>query len=121
MTTATLTPTSTIPAIAVPLPSLAAFGSGMSMRVTDPLLSLLSREFGVAIGHASLVVTVFAVTYGLAQLLFGPLVAHVGTAAILAGGAVAVLAVALNFSRLLRARAGLSLQPATIERIWSLR
>lgn len=62
-----------IPAIAVPLLSLAAFGSGISLRVTDPMLPQLAAEFGVSLGDASLVVTVFSVAYGLSQLLFGPL------------------------------------------------
>jgi predicted MFS family arabinose efflux permease len=67
------TPDLPIPAIAVPLLSLAAFGSGISLRVTDPLLPQLSREFGVPLGDASLVITVFSVAYGLSQLFFGPL------------------------------------------------
>lgn len=62
-----------IPALAVPLLSLAAFGSGVSLRVTDPMLPLLSGEFGVSLGDASLVVTVFSIAYGLSQLFFGPL------------------------------------------------
>lgn len=65
--------TPAIPAIAVPLLSLAAFGSGISLRVTDPMLPQLATEFGVSLGDASLVVTVFAIAYGLSQLLFGPL------------------------------------------------
>ena len=66
-------PTPSIPAIAVPLLSLAAFGSGISLRVTDPMLPQFAQEFGVSLGDASLVITVFAVAYGLSQLLFGPL------------------------------------------------
>ncbi|HZW12900.1 MAG TPA: MFS transporter [Noviherbaspirillum sp.] len=62
-----------ISAFAVPLLSLAAFGSGVSLRVTDPMLPLLSGEFGVSLGDASLVVTVFSIAYGLSQLFFGPL------------------------------------------------
>jgi predicted MFS family arabinose efflux permease len=99
-----------IPAIAVPLLSLAAFGSGMSMRATDPLLPLLSREFGVALGHASLVVTVFAIAYGLAQLLFGPLGDRfgkyfvVGAAACACALTAALCALAPGFELLLVAR-----------------
>jgi predicted MFS family arabinose efflux permease len=62
-----------IPAIAVPLLSLAAFGSGVSLRLTDPMLPQLATEFAVSLGDASLVITVFSVAYGLSQLLFGPL------------------------------------------------
>ena len=110
MTTATPSPARTIPAIAVPLLSLAAFGSGMSMRATDPLLPLLSREFGVAIGHASLVVTVFSVAYGLAQLLFGPLGDRFGKYFVVGGAAcacaltAALCALAPGFDLLLAAR-----------------
>ena len=52
---------------------LAAFGSGMSMRVADPMLVRLSADFSVGIGTAAAVITVFSVAYGFAQLLFGPL------------------------------------------------
>ncbi|HJV53992.1 MAG TPA: MFS transporter [Noviherbaspirillum sp.] len=61
-----------IPRAAVPLLSLAAFASGISLRVTDPLLPHLAREFGVSLGDASYVITFFAVAYGLSQLFFGP-------------------------------------------------
>lgn len=61
-----------IPALAVPLLSLAAFGSGVSLRVTDPMLPQLASEFAIPLGDASLVITVFAVAYGLSQLFFGP-------------------------------------------------
>jgi predicted MFS family arabinose efflux permease len=64
---------SPIPASALPLLSLAAFGSGISMRAADPLLPLLAAEFGVPLGDASLVITVFSIAYGMAQLGFGPL------------------------------------------------
>ncbi|RJF96078.1 MFS transporter [Noviherbaspirillum saxi] len=62
-----------IPRAAVPLLSLAAFGSGISLRVTDPMLPQLGQEFGVSLGDASLVITVFSISYGVSQLLFGPL------------------------------------------------
>jgi len=62
-----------IPASAVPLLSLAAFGSGVSMRAADPLLPLLASDFSVSVGDASLVITVFSIAYGLAQLGFGPM------------------------------------------------
>jgi len=62
-----------IPVLAIPLLSLAAFASGVSLRVTDPLLPRLANEFAIPLGHASAVVTVYSVAYGLAQLFFGPL------------------------------------------------
>ena len=68
-----MTERSPIPASAVPLLSLAAFASGVSMRTADPLLPLLAAEFAVPLGEASLVITVFSIAYGLAQLGFGPM------------------------------------------------
>lgn len=53
--------------------SAASFASGISLRVTDPLLPRLSRDFAVSLGDASWVITCFSVAYGLSQLLFGPL------------------------------------------------
>lgn len=61
-----------IPTLAVPLLSLAAFGSGISLRVTDPMLPQLAQEFSVSLGDASNVITVFSIAYGLSQLFFGP-------------------------------------------------
>ena len=66
-------PPSTTPVGAIVALSLAALASGMSMRMTDPLLPRLASEFQVTLGQASWVITVFAVAYGLAQALFGPL------------------------------------------------
>jgi predicted MFS family arabinose efflux permease len=62
-----------IPRSAVLLLSLAAFASGISLRVTDALLPRLADEFHVSLGAASYVITVFAVAYGISQLFFGPL------------------------------------------------
>jgi predicted MFS family arabinose efflux permease len=71
--TSTQAPPACIPPLAVPLLSLAAFGSGISLRVTDPMLPHLAQEFGVALGQAAHVITAFSIAYGLSQLLFGPL------------------------------------------------
>ena len=64
----------------VPLPrgaivalSVAAFGSGMSLRVMDAMLPRLAAEFALSLGAAVSVIPVFALAYGRAQLLFGPL------------------------------------------------
>jgi predicted MFS family arabinose efflux permease len=74
-TTAASEPTeqSTVPGLAILLLSLAAFASGLSLRVTDPLLPRLATEFGISLGEASYVVTTFSVAYGISQLFFGPL------------------------------------------------
>ncbi|NVO05796.1 MAG: hypothetical protein HXX19_07615, partial [Rhodoferax sp.] len=55
----------------IPLPrgallalSVSAFGSGISMRVSDALLPGLAQEFSLTLGHAALVITDFAIVYG---------------------------------------------------------
>lgn len=58
---------------AVALLSLAAFASAASLRATDPLLALISRDYGVTAGEASAVITGFALAYGLFQLVHGPI------------------------------------------------
>ena len=52
--------------------SLAAFASALSLRVNDALLPKLATVFGISLGTASQVISVFATAYGLAQLFFGP-------------------------------------------------
>jgi len=61
-----------LPRGAIAALSLAAFASATAMRVTDPLLPRLSGEFGVPLGDAADVITVFAIAYGVSQLFFGP-------------------------------------------------
>lgn len=61
-----------IPKFAIPALSLAAFGSAISLRVTDPLLPRLSQEFGMSVGNVSYVITAFSIAYGVSQLFFGP-------------------------------------------------
>jgi predicted MFS family arabinose efflux permease len=103
-------PNQPIPAAAVPLLSLAAFGSGISLRVTDPLLPQLTTEFGVSLGDASLVITVFSIAYGLSQLFFGPLGDRYGKYFIVACAAFActitatLCGLATGFETLLAAR-----------------
>ncbi len=62
-----------LPRGAVACLSLSAFGSGMSLRINDALLPQLVREFGVTLGQASQVISLFAIAYGVSQLFFGPL------------------------------------------------
>jgi predicted MFS family arabinose efflux permease len=62
-----------LPRGAVVCLSLSAFGSGMSLRVNDAMLPQLAREFGVTVGQASQVISLFAIAYGVSQLFFGPL------------------------------------------------
>ncbi len=53
--------------------AVAAFASGMSMRVCDPLLPRLGLEFGRQVTDLAPVVTAFAVAYGVFGLVHGPL------------------------------------------------
>ena len=101
----------TIPRSALVALSIAAFGSGMSMRVMDPLLLRLSADFDVSLGGASLVITVFGVAYGFSQLVFGPLGDRYGKYLVVSWACVACSLTALlcglapDFSSLLVARA----------------
>lgn len=75
--------------------SAAAFGSGMSMRVTDPMLVRLASDFNIPLGLAAWVVTVFGLAYGCSQLLFGPLGDRYGKYRVIAWGCVACAFTAL--------------------------
>ncbi|HWU97953.1 MAG TPA: MFS transporter [Oxalicibacterium sp.] len=99
-----------IPAMAIPVLSLAAFGSALSLRVTDPLLPRLAQEFGVSIGEAAYVITAFAIAYGFSQLFFGPVGDRFGKYFVIACACVGcaftalLCALALNYPLLIAAR-----------------
>ena len=57
----------------IALLSAAAFASVATMRVGDPLLPQVAREFGVSAGEASIIATAFALAYGFCQLVYGVL------------------------------------------------
>ena len=78
-----------LPRFAVLVLSLAAFASGVSLRLTDPLLPLFSREFGVSLGNAAGTITAFSVAYGLSQLFFGPVGDRFGKYRVIAWACVA--------------------------------
>ncbi len=90
--------------------SLTAFGSGMSLRINDALLPRLALEFGVSLGQASQVISLFAIAYGVAQLFFGPLGDRFGKYRVIAwaaaAGALSALACAAapGFAQLRAAR-----------------
>ena len=90
--------------------SVAAFASGISLRVSDPLLPRLASDFSLSLGQAATVITVFAIAYGLSQLLFGPLGDRFGKYRVIAWGCVAcaftttACAMAPSFQILLVAR-----------------
>ena len=83
-----LTPTA-IPTRAITCLSLAAFGSGISLRVNDALLPRFALEFDIGIGQAAQVISFFAIAYGLAQLMFGPLGDRFGKYRVIAWATVA--------------------------------
>ena len=53
------------------LMAVAAFASGFSLRVSDPLLPQIAADFGTSVGRASAIATAYAVPYGLAQAFAG--------------------------------------------------
>nr|WP_217346229.1 MFS transporter [Noviherbaspirillum sp. L7-7A]MBV0880625.1 MFS transporter [Noviherbaspirillum sp. L7-7A] len=99
-----------IPPTAVLALSLAAFGSGMSLRLTDAQLPRLAADFGVSLASASDVITCFSVAYGISQLFFGPLGDRFGKYLVIAWASACcamtalLCAIAPNFPLLLAAR-----------------
>jgi predicted MFS family arabinose efflux permease len=104
------------PALAIACLSLAAFGSGASLRINDALLPRLAADFSISVGAAAQVISVFAIAYGAAQLVFGPLgdrfgkvkVIGYGCAACAASALLCALAPGFAWLRLARALAGIS-------------
>lgn len=107
-------PNDPIPRGAIACLAIAAFASGASLRVNDALLPKLAGEFGVPLGTAAQVISLFAVAYGFAQLFFGPIgdrfgkyrVIGWGTAACAATAAACAAAPGFDSLRLARALAG---------------
>jgi predicted MFS family arabinose efflux permease len=60
------------PSFAIVLLSVAAFASAANMRIVDPLLVELGREFGVTPGKASIAATLFLLANGVFVLVHGP-------------------------------------------------
>lgn len=56
---------------AIGLMALAAFASGFSLRISDPLLPQIALDFGTSVGRVSAIVTAYAIPYGLTQALAG--------------------------------------------------
>jgi predicted MFS family arabinose efflux permease len=102
--------TSPVPSIAIWALSLAAFGSAISLRLTDALLPRLASEFSLTLGTASYVITCFSIAYGISQLFFGPLGDRFGKYRVIAWACMACAATAAScglapsFSMLLVAR-----------------
>jgi predicted MFS family arabinose efflux permease len=53
------------------LMALAAFASGASLRISDPLLPQVAQDFGASLGVASAIVTAYAIPYGTTQVFAG--------------------------------------------------
>lgn len=100
----------------LPLLGLAAFATMAALRVCDPLLPSLAREFGASTGHAGHTVSAFAISYGLALLLYGPLgdrygkftVVAVATLACTIGSAACAMARSLDGLIAFRALSGVA-------------
>jgi len=90
--------------------ALAAFGSGMAMRVNDAMLPQLAQTFAVSVAAAAQLVSLYAIAYGAAQLLFGPLGDRYGKYRVIGWAVVAcclsslLCGLALDFDRLRLAR-----------------
>jgi predicted MFS family arabinose efflux permease len=99
-----------IPRAAIFALSLAAFGSGMSLRLTDAQLPKLAAEFSVSLASASYVITCFSLAYGFSQLFFGPVGDRFGKYLVIAWGSACcaltalLCAIAPTFGMLLVAR-----------------
>ena len=108
--TSSTTPPVAIPRAAIFALSIAAFGSGMSLRLTDPQLPRLAAEFGVSLASASYVITCFSIAYGFSQLFFGPVGDRFGKYLVIAWGSgccaltALLCAIAPSFGMLLVAR-----------------
>lgn len=83
------TPVDAIPRSAVLALSLAAFASGISLRLTDALLPLFAHEFEIPLGRAANAITMFSVAYGVSQLFFGPVGDRFGKYRVIAWACVA--------------------------------
>ena len=65
--------------------ALGGFATGAGMRLLDPLLPLLARDFGVPVPAVAGLVAGFVVAYGLVQIGAGPLGDRFGKARVACG------------------------------------
>jgi MFS transporter, YNFM family, putative membrane transport protein len=56
---------------AIFLMAVAAFASGFSLRISDPLLPQIALDFNASVGTASAIVTAYAIPYGITQVFGG--------------------------------------------------
>jgi predicted MFS family arabinose efflux permease len=110
MSTQAAASASAIPSNAIFYLSLAAFGNGVSIRMTDAMLPHLSGTFSISLASASNIITVFTLAYGVAQLFFGPLGDRfgkyrvIGWSCIACGVTATMCGMAPNYHALLAAR-----------------
>ncbi len=64
--------------VSVSLLGAAAFIVTADVRVINPLLPIIAREFHTDIGSAGFIVTAYTIPYGLFQLIYGPLGDYMG-------------------------------------------
>lgn len=63
----------------------AAFMVIADVRVIDPLLHIIAKEFHVAVGSAAIIVSAYTIPYGLFQLVYGPLGDRIGKLKVITG------------------------------------
>lgn len=78
-----------VPTRTIVLLAAASFASAASMRISDPMLPLLAREFGIGISAVTGVVSLFAIAYGIMQFAYGPLGDRVGKLRVIAAATLA--------------------------------
>lgn len=104
----------------VRLVALSAFASMASMRMCDPMLVDLGKEFDVTVGDASYVISAYAVAYGVLQMFYGPLGDRLGKLRVIAAASLActllslLTALAPSLNLLVLARAAMGAAAAAI-------
>jgi predicted MFS family arabinose efflux permease len=82
-------PAASVPTLAIVALALAAFGASAAARVTDPMLPALAKSYGVGLGTAAGVVTLFTLAYGSFQIVYGPIGDRFGKYRVIAWACVA--------------------------------
>ncbi|HEY2756957.1 MAG TPA: MFS transporter [Pseudolabrys sp.] len=67
------------------LMAVAAFASGFSLRISDPLLPQIALDFNASVGTTSAIVTAYAIPYGITQVFGGLLSERFGKCQSVAG------------------------------------
>lgn len=70
--TSTAAASPAIPVRTIVCLAAAAFTSGASLRLADPLIPQICDQFGISVSDASVVGTGFTLAYGLSQVVYGP-------------------------------------------------